>query len=1056
MAGFKEVSSNLDFPSMEHRILQFWEDTDAFNKLVEKNRGNPRWSFIDGPITANNPMGVHHAWGRTYKDVYQRFKAMQGFAQRYQNGFDCQGLWLEVEVERELGFDSKHEIEEFGLDNFSRACRQRVEHFSTVQTNQSIRLGQWMDWDNSYYTMDDTNIEHIWHFLQRCHEKGWLYKGWRSMPWCIRCGTSLSQHELVGTDTYREVTHPGITLRLPVEGRDNEYFLVWTTTPWTLAANTALAVHPDLTYVAAKANGDTYYLSKGTLESVGRGTLEAVREFPGAELVDLAYVGPWHELPAQQGFPTKVVAWENVGEEEGTGIVHIAPGCGAEDYELSQEHGLHVIVPIDGDGNYVDGFNALTGRNITETNEMIFAALEEAGIVYRIEDYTHRYPVCWRCGEEVAFRLVDEWFISAEEIRERMLAENQTVAWAPEYGRKRMDDWLHNMGDWCISRKRFWGLPLPFYHCEDCDHVTIVGTVKELEERAVDAAKVRALPELHRPWIDEVTIRCEQCDSETARIPEVGDCWLDAGIVPFSTLGYLEGSAEWGKWYPADWVSEMREQIRLWFYALAFMSVTLEDVRPYRSVLIYEKVNDERGRPMHKSHGNAIWFDDAVEQMGADVMRWLYCESNTQQNLNFGYGVANDVKRRLLVFWNVYNFFVTYARLEDFDPTKVSVPLEVRSLLDRWIIALLHKLVRDVTDDLDQFDAYTVSRRVNDFIEQLSTWYVRRGRRRYWKSGQDRDTLSAYVTLYEALTTLTRLLAPIMPFLSEEVYQNLVRAVDGGAPESVHHTEWPRYKAALIDEDLLADMELAQRVVSLGRAARSSSKIKVRQPLPEMLAHVKTAAEQAGLERLQEHILSELNVKSLRFVGPEEELVTYELKPRFNLLGPKYGRQVKAIAAALRQADAQVGARQVARGEPISVEVDGQSIALLPEEVDVQARERADYSVATEEGYLVALHTEVSPSLELEGMARELIHHVQNLRRAADFDLSDRIVTYVAAADGEEGRAALAEMLRAHSAAVAQETLSLRVEPTDAPDEAQREIVDLNGVSAAIGVALAF
>ena len=653
---------------------------------------------------------------------------------------------------------------------------------------------------------------------------------------------------------------------------------------------------------------------------------------------------------------------------------------------------------------------------------------------------------------EVAFRLVEEWFISAEEIRERMLAENQTVEWVPEYGGKRMDDWLNNMGDWCISRKRFWGLPLPFYHCESCDHVTIVGTVQELEERAVDAAKVRALPELHRPWIDEIKVHCEQCNGETARIPEVGDCWLDAGIVPFSTNGYLEGSAEWGNWFPADFISEMREQIRLWFYALAFMSVTLEDVRAYRNVLIYEKVNDEHGKPMHKSHGNAIWFDEAVEKMGADVMRWLYCESNTQQNLNFGYAVAQDVKRRLLLFWNIYNFFVTYARLEDFDPTNVSVPLEVRSLMDRWIIALLHKLVRDVTNDLEQFDAYSVARRVNSFIEQLSTWYVRRGRRRYWKSGQDRDTLSAYVTLYEVLTTLTRTIAPIMPFLTEEVYQNLVRSVDSAAPESIHHTEWPRYNASLIDEDLLAHMELVQRIVGLGRAARSTSKIKVRQPLPEMLVHAKTADELEGLGRLQDHILSELNVKSLRFVGPEEELVTYELKPRFNLLGPKYGRQVKAIAAALRQSDAQAGARLVAQGQPIAVDVDGQQIELQPEEVDVQARERADYSVATEEGYLVALHTEISPDLEQEGMARELIHHVQNLRREADFKLSDRIVTYIGVADGAEGHANVTAMLRTHSEAVAQETLSVRVEPSFAPDGAHQEVVDLNGLSVTLGV----
>jgi len=1037
---------------MEERILAFWEETRAFQKLVAKNRGRPRWSFIDGPITANNPMGVHHAWGRTYKDIFQRFKAMQGYDQRYQNGFDCQGLWVEVEVEKDLGLNSKREIEAFGLEQFARECKARVERFSGVQTAQSIRLGQWMDWDNSYYTMSDANIEHIWYFLKRCHEYGWLYKGWRAMPWGIRCGTSLSQHELVGTDAYREITHESITLRLPIKGRPNEYFLVWTTTPWTLAANTALAVHPDLTYVAVQTNGNIYYLSKGTLPQVVRGPHAVLRELKGSELVGLEYTGPWAELPAQQDVVTRVVAWDQVGEAEGTGIVHIAPGCGEEDYELSKQHNLAVIVPIDGDGNYKDGFGPLSGKNIKAANELIFQNLQDKGIVYRLEDYRHRYPVCWRCGEEVAFRLVDEWFIAADEIRQRMIAENRTVQWVPNWAERRMEDWLKNMGDWCISRKRYWGLPLPFFVCTACEHVTIIGTRKELERRAVDPAKVRALPELHRPWIDEIKVHCEKCQAPAVRIPEVGDCWLDAGIVPFSTLGYLEASPEWGKWFPADFVCEMREQIRLWFYALAFMSVTLEGVRPYRAVKVYEKVHDELGRPMHKSLGNAIWFDDAVKKMGADVMRWLYAESNSEQNLNFGFSVGADVKRRLLVLWNVYAFFVTYARLANIDLATVHVPVEVRSLLDRWIIALLHRLVRDVTAALERFDTYAATRELSQFIEELSTWYVRRGRRRYWKGESDRDTQAAFVTLYEVLTTLVRLLAPIMPFLTEAMYQNLVRTVDASAPESVHHTEWPSHNWLLIDEQLLADMALAQHLVSLGRAARNAHQLKVRQPLPEMLVHVKTPAERRGVERLKEHILDELNIKRLEFVEPDEA-VGYTLKPRFNLLGPKYGKLVKSIAAALQQVDPHEGARLCSSGAGIPLTVEGQQITLLPEEVDIQAREREGYAVATEEGYLVAIRTETTPDLELEGLARELVHHIQNLRKEASLELTDRIHTFLflehlPANSKERVRA----MLERHAPVVAQETLSLKLSEGKAPDGAMQKEVDLNGIAVSIAI----
>ncbi|UCH33856.1 MAG: class I tRNA ligase family protein, partial [Armatimonadota bacterium] len=522
---FREITGTPDYPELEREVLRFWDERRIFDKLREKNRGGPHWSFIDGPITANNPMGVHHAWGRTYKDIFQRFMAMRGFDQRYQNGFDCQGLWVEVEVEKDLGLNSKRDIVSYGLDRFADACRARVEKYSQVQTEQSRRLGQWMDWDHSYFTMTDTNIEYIWHFLKECHRRGWLYKGQRAMPWCARCGTSLSQHELI--DSYRDMTHRSLTVKLPLLDRPGEFILVWTTTPWTLTANAALAVHPDLDYARVRRGDDTLYLSAGTIGRLGPGH-EATGTIKGRELVGLRYRGPFFDLPAQQGLETRVVAWSDVGEEEGTGVVHIAPGCGEEDYELSKVENLPALVPIDENGIYGPDYGWLAGKGVGEVAPLIFDDLERKGMLYNTEDYAHRYPVCWRCQEELVFRLVDEWFIACDELRQPMIDAARTVRWIPEYAGKRMEDWLNNMGDWCISRKRFWGLPLPFYECA-CGELTVVGSRCELEVLATSG--LDQLRELHRPWIDAVTVTCAQCGRAVQRIPEVGDCWLDAGIV---------------------------------------------------------------------------------------------------------------------------------------------------------------------------------------------------------------------------------------------------------------------------------------------------------------------------------------------------------------------------------------------------------------------------------------------------------------------------------------------------------------------------------------------
>ncbi len=1042
-----------DFNEIEERVLEMWEERDSFGALNEKNRGGKKFSFIDGPITANNPMGVHHAWGRTYKDVYQRFMAMRGREQRYQNGFDCQGLWVEVEVERDLGLNSKREIEEFGLAEFSRACRERVDKYSERITRQSQRLGMWMDWDDSYYTHSDRNIEHIWAFLKKCAENGWVQRGGRVMPWCVRCGTTLSQHELVGTDTYQEMTHTAVTLRFPIAGREKEYLLVWTTTPWTMAGNVACAVHPELPYLKAKVDGDIYYLSKGTAEAVLPDEHTALGEVPGTELVGLRYRGPWDELPAQEGIEHRVVGWDEVSEEEGTGIVHIAPGSGVEDYALGLEEGLSVVKPIDGEGRYVEGFGPLAGLKVLEATELILKLLDGKGMLFGSGDYTHRYPVCWRCKEEIVFNFVDEWFLACDEIRPRMKAAAEKVNWVPESVGKRMQDWLDNMGDWAISRKRYWGLPLPFYCCEnaDCGKVTVVGSVKELRELAVDPEMVDGLPELHKPWIDEVRIACPECGDEVERVPEVGDCWLDAGIVPFSTLDYMyedqsKPDTTWNGWYPADFVMEMREQIRLWFYSMLFMSVTLEDRAPYESLFVYEKVMDVKGEPMHRSFGNSIDFDDAVKEMGADVTRWMYVSTNPATNVRFGYEPAKDVVRKLLTLWNVYAFFLTYAELDGFDPMAPAPAVAERAPLDRWIMSRLNGLTERATEAMEGYRVYPVVAQMEAFWDDLSNWYVRLSRRRFWKSQTDDDKTAAYATLHEVLVGLAKLMGPLVPFLAEELYQNLVLAADPKAPNSLFLSEWPAAGSELVDAGLEAEMETVRRAVGLGRAARATSGVKTRQPLGELVLGLSRPADRQAVKDHLQLVLDEVNVKEVRFVDGGSELLTQEVKPNYRSLGPRFGGQMREAATAIEGLEPAVCAAAVENGDSVRIEVGGESHEIGPDDLDVRHRELEGYAVANEGGVVAGLALALTEELRVEGKARELVHAVQNARREAGFEVSDRIRLTLSGAD-------VAEVLARFEDHIANEVLATEMRQGEPEPGMESATLVLDGEKVAIGVA---
>jgi isoleucyl-tRNA synthetase len=1009
---FTPVGSSFDLPELEHGVLDLWERDRSFEQLRKRNAGGPRYSFIDGPITANiEAMGVHHAWGRTYKDLYQRYKAMQGFDQRWQNGFDCQGLWVEVQVERELNLNSKRDIETYGIDKFSRACRARVDRSAAAITKQSIRLGQWMDWDNSYYTYSDNNISHIWNVLKLVHEKGWLVVGHRAMPWCARCGTALSEHEMTGS--YKEMTHTSLFVRFPLNGArpwpharrgsptgapppepgtgdGRESFLAWTTTPWTLPANVALAVHPDLDYVKVRVLSDgasepeVLIMGAKVFAQTKFHNAEVIETVKGRDLLGISYSGPFDDLPV--GATTKpghrVIEWDEVSDAEGTGIVHIAPGCGAEDFALSKTEKLPVFVPIDENAHFVKGLGWLEGKEARDVAHDISDDLKKRGLLFREVPYTHSYPVCWRCHEEIVFRVADEWFISMDELRPKLKAAAAKVRWLPAHTGDRMQNWLDNMGDWNISRKRYWGLPLPFYNCAN-GHFFIIGGEKELRERAIRG--LEQLTELHRPWLDNVVLACPTCKAESLRVKETGDVWLDAGIVPFSTLRWLDDREYWRKWFPAEFITENVEQIRLWYYSQLFFSVVLMDRAPYDTVLSNEFVYDEQGEEFHKTGDNFIDFPQAAERAGSDVIRWYYSRHDPAEKVLFGYNVLGEVKRKLLVLWNTYSFFVTYANLDAFDPNEAQVPLRERPLIDRWLLSSLERLVRDSRGALDQYDSQTAALRMEAFWDDLSTWYVRRNRARFWKTDERRDSLAAYQTLYEALTTLARLFAPIMPFLAESLYQNLVRHVVRGAPESVHLTPYPEVRAERIDDDLERRMRAAMRVVSLGRTARSSAKAKVRTPLPKLIAvfdpNDRDRGALDGQEELASIIRDELNVKAFEVRDDAKGLVRETVKPELKALGPKLGKDLPRVRQALAE-----GRFTTQDGNTV---VEG--FTLSPSEVLVSHEGTPGHAVGRETGAIAALVTDTTPELEAEGLARELAHHVNNMRKEAGFNIADRI-----------------------------------------------------------------
>ena len=842
------------------------------------------------------------------------------------------------------------------------------------------------------------------------------------MPWCPRCGTGLSEHEIV-TEGYKEIVHPGLFIKFPLLDSDGqESLLVWTTTPWTLTANAAAAVHPEKTYIKVRQNDEILYLIK-ECEPVLRGEYEVLGEVPASMLVGARYRAPFAELTAQEGVEHRVIAWEEVSESEGTGIVHIAPGAGKEDFELGNENGIPAIAPLDEYGDFVDGFDWLTGQNVYDTNDAIYDSLKSKGVFYNLERYSHRYPVCWRCDSELVFRLVDEWFISmgekhdkpreelttdekANSLRYQIMEVVDDIRWIPEFGYARELDWLRNMDDWMISKKRYYGLALPIYKCGDCGWFDVIGSETELQERAVEGWDEFEGNSPHRPWVDSVKISCDECGTPVSRIGDVGNAWLDAGIVSFSTIQYRHDQDYWRKWFPADWISEsFPGQFRNWFYSLLTMSTVLESAAPFKSVFSYALMRDDQGEEMHKSKGNAIWFEDAAERMGVDAMRWVFLRQNPALNINFGFRSADEVRRRFIIpLWNVYSFFVTYANIDRYDVTSTPPPVSERAELDRWILSELNQLVKEVTDAFENFDPDRAARNVEGFVEYLSNWYVRRSRRRFWKAGilaenADADKHGAYATLYDCLLTLIKLVAPVMPFMTEQMYQNLVRqsGINGstGSPrtgsngkESVHLDDFPVADESLINQRLSDATRLAMRLSSMGRAARSKAGLKVRQPLQHALVRLRSTDEVALLSQVAPQVQDELNVKQIEPVTDEGDVLEYKVQPNLRLLGPKYGAELRNIVVALNDANPAEVHYQIRAGNSVALN----GVVLEPDEVLVETLDKDGYAVTNEGGYTVAVSTEITPELAKEGLARELVRRIQNMRKDAGFDVTDRII----------------------------------------------------------------
>ena len=1042
---FRPVEAKPNLPELEERILRFWDEADVFARSLAQREGEPEWVFYDGPPTANARPHIGHAMTRTFKDVYPRYKTMTGHLVHRKAGWDCHGLPVEIEVEKEIGTTGKRDIEAFGVAEFNERCRTSVRRYVRDWEELTRRIGFWIDLSDAYWTMDPGYVESVWWSLQRLHERGLLVEADKVTAYCPRCGTALSDAEVALG--YATVDDPSLFVRFPiVEAPDPSQIgaslLIWTTTPWTLPSNEGVAVDPDAEYVLVRVGDDRVVVATALRGSALGDDGSDERTIRGTELIGSRYEPPYPNVPDAH----TVVAGSFVSMEDGTGLVHLAPAFGADDLAVGSAQGWPVFKPVGDDGRFTDlGPEAVRGLFVKDADPLILEDLRQRGLLLRSGSHRHTYPFCWRCGTPLLYYARTSWYVRTTAVKDRLLEVNDAVKWYPDHIRRgRYGNWLENNVDWALSRERYWGTPLPIWRCGN-GHTTAVGSLKELGSHAG-----RDLSDLdpHRPQIDGVTFACPTCAEEATRVPDVIDAWYDSGAMPYAQWGYHpelgRGEERFEERFPADFISEAIDQTRGWFYTLMAEGVLLFDSTAYRNVVCFEFIVDETGRKMSKSLGNVVDPMDVMRRHGADPLRWVLLTSGSPWTpRRLGDAILEEAMRRFfLTWWNVYAFFVLYANADGFDPDHAAPAVHERPATDRWILSRLAGTVRDARDAMDAYDVTTAGRRIEAFVDDLSNWYVRRSRRRFWNPGgiASEDAGAAFHTLYECLVTTATLLAPLIPFTAEELWSNLAAGVDG-RPDSVHLADYPHVHEAAIDPGLDEAMALARRIVELGRRIRTDSKVRTRQPLGRAVVHV--SGPGPDLSPLSDLVADELNVKEVRFADSAEAFGGWVAKPDFRALGPRLGRRVQAVAQAL--AGAPELAERLAAGEPVELDVDdGPPVSIGPDDVQLARDVRSGLGVGAEGGLTVALELEVTPELRMEGLAREVIRAAQDARKAAGLAVTDRIVL------GVDASGDVRDALDAHRDDVAAETLATAIEDRSVSDRPYE--VEIDGTRVAVSV----
>lgn len=1053
---FKAVNARVDIQKLERDQLNFWREKNVFQRTMKEREGGKPYVFFEGPPTANGKPGSHHVLARAFKDMFPRYKVMRGYHCLRYGGWDTHGLPVEIEVEKELGIKHKHEIEEYGIAAFNEKCRSSVLRYLSDWEKLTERIGYWVDLDNAYITFSNDYIQSVWWILKQFWEKNLLFKGYKVVPYCTRCGTPLSSHEVA--QGYDEVDDPSVFVRFPIREKPGVYFLVWTTTPWTLPGNVALAVGENIDYVQVEGPNrdgegtENLILAASLLEKAlsNHDQYKIVKRLKGRDLLGQHYNPLYTFLPVEQDY-AYVVAGDFVSTEDGTGIVHIAPAFGQDDLQTGQKYKLPVLRTVDSEGKFIDAVTKFRGLWFKDADSEITQDLRERGLLYKSGHYTHSYPFCWRDRTPLMYYARDTWFIRTTEYRDQLVALNQTINWVPDHIKDgRFGNWLTDVKDWALGRERFWGTPLPIWVDDQTGETYCVGGMEELSQLT---GRDLAGLDLHRPYVDEITFPNPSGQGGTMRrVPELIDVWFDSGSMPLAQWGYPHKNREmFETHFPADYICEAVDQTRGWFYSLHAISTMLFEQVSYKNVICLGHILDGDGQKMSKSKGNIVDPWDVLNKHGADAFRWyMYTSSPPGEPRRFSVDLVGEVVNKFWsTLWNTYSFFVTYANLDKWSPLGDHLPVESRDPLDQWVLAELHLLVKEVTEAYETYNATDATRPIQVFVERLSNWYVRLSRRRFWKSESDDDKNAAYATLYECLMTVAKLIAPCMPFLSEAIYRNLVAVVDSSAPDSVHLSMWPEYNPALIDMNRISEMNLAERLVSLGRAAREGANLKVRQPLASAQFVTRNARESQAVRNLAPLIQSELNVKQVKILEGADDVVAYVLNPLPSVLGKKFGKDFPLVQKTLRDgssSDVSRWAKSLLRGEDVVLDLNGTSYEVTPQEVEVKQKSTEGYAVAEEGGYLAALDTRLTEALVMEGLAREVVRRIQTLRRDADFNIDDTITVRYQASER------LGSAIVEFDDYIRTETLARAIEVGDASDDFRTESHNFDGETLTLSI----